>query len=201
MTMLLKASDLTQEKFLDLIQNLTFKDVASDEDISPCYIWIQAPDGWALDKWNRESGFESKIRWYGAGRESMIVASRDCLRKSTSGRLFGPDGELRWRNIPMLAPSCWRTVFLGNVDWVGEVLEDSSDCLSHLQLHQDSFFLWGQLTETAPDEWIELRIPHRFQYPVDEKPNRVKIITQQWRDDTGEPHFVRLCNLESEEED
>lgn len=191
MTAFLRAKDLTQDEFLKLIRDLHF-----DADISTCYIWIEAPDGWTLDCWNSGSGLNGEIKWYTAGQELSKKPSRDCLVKSTSGRLFAPEGELRWRNIPVLGQSCWRTVFLGNVDWVGAALEDHSDCLNNLTSHQDRFFLWGQQTPTAPDEWIELRIPHRFQYPITGSSTRVQVVVEQWSDDTGEPHFVRLCDLE-----
>ena len=192
MTAFLKAADLTQEQFLDLIKNLQL-DIASDL----CYIWLEAPDGWTLDRWNDEG----ELRWYGAGCESIKKSTQDCLRCSTAGRLFAPAGELRWRTIPALGQSCWRAVFLGNVDWVGTALEDHSDILNALHSHQESLLLWGQQTLTTPDEWIELRIPHRFRYPITGNPERVKVVVEQWDDNTGEPHFVRLCDLESFEEE
>ena len=195
MTAILKAADLTQEKFLDLIKNLR-----SNADIFPCHIWLEAPDGWALGCWDWHSGLGGELSWCGAGREPIKERSQDCLTKSTAGRLFAPEGELRWRTIPVLGESCWRVVFLGNTDWVGTALDDHSDSLNDLQPHQDSFFLWGQQTDATPGEWIELRIPHRFCYPVIGNPNRVKVVVEQWKDDTGEPHFVRLCDLEPYEE-
>jgi hypothetical protein len=191
MTVLLKTADLTQEKFLDLIKNLS-----PDSNIFPCHIWLEAPDGWTLDGWDWQASLNGKLRWFGAGDEPIEERSQDCLTKSTAGRLFAAEGELRWRNIPSLGPACWRTVFLGNVDWVGTALDDHSDHLNNLHPSQDSFFLWGQQTPVTPDEWIELRIPHRFQYPITGNPDRVKVVIEQWSDDTGEPHFVRLCNLE-----
>lgn len=192
MTAFLKAADLTQEGFLDLVKNLQF-DTASDD----CYIWLEAPDGWALDRWNSED----ELRWYGVGRESIEKSTQDCLIRSTAGRLFAPAGEFRWRTIPALGQSCWRTVFLGNVDWVGTALEDHSDTLNRLHSHEESFLLWGQQSSETPDEWVELKIPHRFRYPITGKPERVKVVVEQWDDDTGAPHFVRLCDLKSYEEE
>lgn len=191
MTSFLKAADLTQDAFLNLVENPHL-----DADASTCYIWIEAPDGWALDHWNRQFGINGEIHWYRAGNEAAKESSRDCLTKSTAGRLFAKDGELRWRTIPALGDACWRVVFLGNVDWVGEALEDHSDYLNNLHPRQDSFYLWGQQTKATLNEWIELRIPHRFQYPINGNPSRVKVMIEQWSDETGEPHFVRLCNLE-----
>ena len=187
----LKEADLTQEQFLDLIANLQFGTAVDDR-----YIWSEAPDGWTLDRWN----YDGELCWYGAGREPIKASARDCLTKSTAGRLFAPDGELRWRVIPALGNLCWRTVFLGNVDWVEMALEDDSDTLNGLHFHQESFLLWGRQSSATPDEWVELRIPHRFRYPITGNPERVKVIVEQWNDDTGEPHFVRLCDLAPYEE-
>ena len=193
MTAFLKATDLTPEKFLDLLNDLGHRGTDSPRQ----RIWMEAPDGWALDWW---PGLEEKVRWCGAGRDPVEERAYDCLTRSTAGRLFAPDGELRWRIIPALGESCWRTVFLGNADWVGTALDDNSDCLDALNPRQDSFFLWGQQTDSTPDEWIELRIPHRFRYPISDNSRSVKAVVEQWEDYTGEPHFVRLCDLESYQE-
>ena len=190
MTTFLKAADLTQALFLDLIAKLP-------ETKDPLRLWLEAPDGWAFDWW---PGLKERLHWCRAGREPAEKAVRACLSRSTTGRLFAPEGELRWRTIPALGSSCWRTVFLGNVDWVGTALDDHSDSLYCLHPRQDKFFLWGQQTKTTPDEWVELRIPHRFRYPVHCESERVKIVVEQWNDDTGEPHFVRLCDLEAYQE-
>ena len=195
MTAFLKTSDLTQDGFLSLIQNLT-----PDIGTLSCRVLLEAPDGWALDWWDWKSGLDGELHWYGAGREPVKKSSRDCLTKSTAGRLFAPDGELRWRTIPALGTACWRVAFLGKVDWTKEVLEDHSYVLNGLHSRQESFYLWGQQTPETPDEWIELRIPHRFQYPIKGKSHRVKVVTEQWNDDTGDPQFVRLCSLKPYEE-
>ena len=192
MTPLLKAADLKPEAFLDLLGNLH-----RPEDSPPArYIWLEAPDGWSLDTW---SGANASIQWFGAGREAQEEAARDCIQRSTSGRLFAADGELRWRIVPFLGSSCWRTVFLGHTDWVGTSLEDHSPRLEGLDTRRESFYLWGLQTQAAPGSWIELRIPHRFRYPtVPPDASRVKIAVEQWLDNVGESHFVRLCNLEAE---
>ncbi len=195
MTDFLKTADLTQNVFLKLIENLPL-----DAQVSTGYIWLEAADGWTLDRWNWEIGIETEIRWYRARHEPVEKSAKDCLAKSTAGRLFAMEGELRWRTIPALGEACWRTVFLGNVDWAGPTLENHSQALNNLRSHQKSFYLWGQQTQETPDEWIELRIPHRFQYPIAGNPHRVKILTEQWDDATGEPHFVRLCTLKPAEE-
>lgn len=196
MTVILKAADLTQEKFLALVKNLH-----PDTPQVPGRIWLEAPDGWALDWWEWEAGLPRKLRWCGAGREPIEEHADACLPRSTAGRLFAPEGELHWRVIPALGESCWRTVFLGTTDWVATALENHSELLQQLSPSYDSFFLWGQQTEETPDERIELRIPHRFRYPVTDNSKRVKVVVEQWTDATGEPHFVRLCELQSYQEE
>lgn len=192
MTAFLKTADLTLERVLDLLANLH----SPHADTSPRRIWVEAADGWAFDWWR---GLNDKLHWCGAGRAPDEKRASDCLTRSAAGRLFAPDGELRWRTIPALGESCWRTVFLGNADWVGTALDDCSVILNDLRPHQDSFFLWGQQTSETPGEWIALRIPHRFRYPVTGDSRNVRVVVEQWRDDDGEPHFLRLCDLEPAE--
>ena len=189
----LKAADLTPDGFLNLVATLESPGTGA----SPCRIWLEAADGWALDWW---SGPEQKIKWCGAGREPVEERARACLARSTAGRLFASGGELRWRVVPALGESCWRTVFLGNADWVGATLEDHSEVLKGLCPTRNRFFLWGRQTGETPGEWIELRIPHRFRYPVAGDCDNVQVEVEQWRDEVGEPHFFRLCALVPAEE-
>ena len=185
----LKAADLTPDGFLNLIRDL---DPPADESAQR-RIWLEAAHGWAFDWWR---GLDHDLRWCGAGREPIQQHARGCLSGSTAGRLFAPDGELRWRVIAALGETCWRTVFLGDADWTGDALEDCSDVLATLQPKRDRYYLWGQQTEASSGEWIELRIPHRFRYPVAGASRHVRAVVEQWRDDVGEPHFLRLCDLE-----
>ena len=211
MTAFLKTADLTQKQFIELIANLQPNNVKR-----PSYVWLEAPDGWTFDWWdwtselvvpeesiNNEEPRVNALRWYGIGQRSVAEnePAYDCLTRSTAGRLFDAAGELRWRTIPALGEACYRVVFLGNTDWVGTTLKDHSDSLKDLQPREDRFFLWGQQTKRTPEEWVELRIPHRFQYPVSGDPKRIKIRVEQWRDSTGAIHFYRLCDLEPYEEE
>ena len=191
MTALLRAADLPPGGFLDLVADL---DPAAAGAVQR-RIWLEAADGWAFDWWR---GAKHHLRWCGAGREPIDDAedARACLARSTAGRLFAPDGELRWRVIPALGERCWRTVFLGDNDWTGPVLDDCSDGLTGLRPTRRRYFLWGEQTRATPGEWIELRIPHRFRYPVSGDCRNVTAVVEQWVDDVGEMHFLRLCDLE-----
>ena len=197
-TFVLKAADLTPDGFPALVAALEPPDTSA----IPHRVWMEAADGWTLDWW---SGPEGNIHWCGAGREPEEECARAALARSTAGRLFTPGGELRWRVVPALGESCWRTVFLGSSDWVGATLEDHSKSLEGLHPTRGRFFLWGRQTEHTPGEWIELRIPHRFRYPVDGgggsvQGNSVQVEVEQWRDEVGELHFFRLCDLVAAEE-
>ena len=187
-TALLKAADLTTSSLLDMIDKLGPPTAEASRRV-----WLEAADGWAFDWW---PGLTHSLTWCGAGREPVPECARDCLSRSTGGRLFAPEGELRWRVIHALGETCWRTVFLGTDDWVGGALQDNSGILAGLWPRRDRYFLWGQQTRETPSEWIELRIPHRFRYPIVGNPPRVSAVVEQWCDDVGEPHFLRLCDLE-----
>ena len=186
MEAMLKTCDLTLDQFGVLLGQMDRTDGAKR-------IWMEGPDGWALDWWQ---GVDASLVWCGAGREPIQASVHGCWRRSVAGRLFAPEGELRWRVIPGLGPACWRTVFLGLADWVGPVLADHSHCLRNLHVQRTHLFLWGRQTDSTPEEWIELRIPHRFRYPIENtKARNVRLLVEQWHDDSGEPHFVRWCDL------
>lgn len=165
-------------------------------------IWLDAPDGWSLDYW---PGLENKLLWYAAGREPGEVKAEEAVSRSTAGRLFDHDGELQWRKLPVLGESPWRTVYLGTERDAVVSLPNQPD-LNGLKAKRSEHPLWGILTPSsqrqgeAQDEWIELRIPHRFRYPVEVPTPRptalaVKVVVETWTDNRGEVHFMRLCDL------
>ena len=99
----LKAADLERREFLDLVGSLDPRSA-----VTPRRVWLEAADGWAFDWW---LGLDHDLNWCCAGRESYAERAGGCLSRSTAGRLFALDGELRWRVIPALGEACWRTTF------------------------------------------------------------------------------------------
>lgn len=184
----LRAADLKPDEFLDLVGKLGPRNA-----LPARRIWLEAADGWAFDWW---FDFDRDLNWCGSAREPYAESTRSCLSRSNAGRIFAPDGELRWRVIPALGDACWRTIFLGDGDWPIATLVDYSEHLRELVPKQERYFLWGQQTKITRGEWVELRIPHRFRYPVDGNPRHVLALAEQWYDDVGEPHFLRLSDLE-----
>lgn len=187
----LRAKDLTLPELLVILR-----------DWVAGRVWLDAPDGWALAYW---PGLAGKLPWCGAGRESNEVAVEDAVSRSVTGRLFDGQGELRWRKLPALGESAWRTVYLGEVrDSIASL--PSRGELDGLAPRRSEHPLWGILTDSTRrsqdslDEWVELRIPHRFRYPVTVPHPRppvlaVKVVVETWKDTRGEAHFARLCDL------
>jgi hypothetical protein len=187
----LRASDLTCSELLQLLKELT---PPSGETVR---CWLEAFDGWALDSWR---GFGAKVRWNRAGQDPREEPLADLLPRVTFGRIFSPSGELKWRQLPALGERCCRVVFLGQ--WDGPALErlPVREELAFLRPGKVEYPLWGQQTAQTPGEWIDLRIPHRLRYPVvTETPTEGRLIAylkvELWKDERGEPQFVRLCDL------
>ncbi len=188
MSAVLRASDLTLEDLLPLIGQLK-----RPSDAPPLRCWIEAPDGWAFSWW---PGLEGQLLWCQAGQEPKQCTAAEAVQRSMAGRLFAKDGELRWRVLPALEETPCRCVFLGHREWEAALLSDQSQELSALTVETRRYLLWGQQTEASPGEWIELRIPHRFRYPLQDSPRGVVVETERWLDATYQPQFVRLCDLQ-----
>jgi len=187
MNAILKCGDRTIQELLDLVDHLQRPDSAPQ-----LRCWIEAPDGWSFDWWR---GLTAQITWYRAASLPATLHATDAVQNSMAGRLFAPDGELRWRHIPALGSCCYRCLFLGQTDWVGSSLEDRSSLLHGLKQQTATALLWGQQSDISDGEWIELRIPHRFKYPIQGNPRGVLIQTELWLDAARQDHFVRLCDM------
>src|SRR5262245_9974078 len=103
---LLKAEDLTPAALEAMLKLLK---------VHGLRLWLEAADGWTLDFW---PGLEGKIRWCAAGRSAVEHSVAEVLARGTFGRLFAPSGELKWRQFSCLGERCFRTLFLGDEDWV-----------------------------------------------------------------------------------
>jgi hypothetical protein len=217
MSAVLRAGDLDPRNLPELVGQIPN---AGGLGSPPVRIWAEGADGWAFDFWR---GLEDPIGWCAAGQEPTELTGRTVLERAESGRIFAPEGELRWRLVPADSPDTaaavhhCRLVFLGMHDWFPSsgLLAPRTE-LDQLSRHESELdvLLWGQQTEHTPGEWIELRIPHRFRYPVSEvlpegtrgaavgpfssRPHprsRVRLRTEIWVDRWGTPHFMRLCDL------
>lgn len=119
------------------------------------------------------------------------------LEPSERGMIFSESGELKWRR---LKHDLWRVVFLGTALWSGiEDMNDASYLLYELEVHKERQVLWGQFQSNI-ERWIELRIPHRFQYPADKSTN-VCLRLEVWRSKAdGYVHYQRYYSVEPFEE-
>lgn len=91
MTRIIKAGDIAFTELPQLLQSSSIPTEAR--------CWLEAPDGWALDYWR---GMEGTVSWNGAGRAPTEESLQDVLPRITTGRVFAPSGELKWRVMPAL---------------------------------------------------------------------------------------------------
>ncbi|GIW83325.1 MAG: hypothetical protein KatS3mg105_5132 [Gemmatales bacterium] len=195
MSGILKSDDLSLDELLNLLSEETISCSESDSGSrsggrTRCF--VECPDGWSFDWW---PGLNEQLHFYTAGRLAQRVDAKPIVSRSTAGRIFAPSAELRWRRFPTGGDATYRCVFLGSVDWVGSRLNDASNELSNLKPDRDRYLVWGQQSERTPGEWIELRIPHRFRYPIDGNPSRVVLEVEYWKDPARRPQFIRYCDL------
>lgn len=124
--------------------------------------------------------------------EKFVFNSGDFLSKTEQGRIFSPQGELRWRKLESLI----RTVYLGN-DLPPAGLIDFSSELDGLTPNHRQLLLWGERSDSKP-EWLEQSVPHRFNYPIDTAQyprGRAVIMVEEWSSDEKIPQFGRYHNI------
>jgi hypothetical protein len=193
----LYANDLTSQEWQHLVAE--FRWPSSERG----YCWLEAPEGWALNHWPTDNG---KVFWHQAGRLPEPKSLEEIIPRLTGGRLFSPAGELKWRCLPVLGGRCYRTVFLGDEALANRLTSlEPLPVLATLIPREARHPLWGQQTAQTPGEWLDLRIPHRFAYPVNaHPPPQGRYITyltvELWCTCRGEIHFVRLYDLSVEQE-
>ena len=187
-TALLKAADLTATGLHDLIEKL---DPAERGDLTP-----------GLARSSRRVGLRLVA---GTDRRPDLVRCRARALSGVRSRLplalnRRPPVRPGWR-AALARHSCTRRNLLASGLPRNQRLDGR--CTAR-QLHSAGgpapapgpLLPWGRQTKATPGEWVELRIPHRFRYPVAGNPGSVAAVVEQWCDDVGEPHFLRLCDLE-----
>lgn len=125
-------------------------------------------------------------------RLSSFVYDASLLAETEEGRVFSPDGELKWRRIDQK----FRVVYLGAHPGPAG-LEDCSLELQGLTSDQRQYFLWGVRTDTQ-NEWLEQQVPQRFSYPISTGQfgrGRVALVVEEWNDAAGIPRFCRFHSL------
>ena len=157
------ASDLNIRDFIDTVRNYPFPDNALQIAFTPA---------------------EARFNFYNFDEIFLSIADQ--------GRIFSPEGELKWRRVNQIM----RVVYLGATPGP-ERLEDRSTELKPMTSQYEDIFLWGVRTDLE-DEWIEQQVPHRFVYPLNGKNyarGRVTITMESWIDVAGIPMFRRYHSI------
>lgn len=100
------------------------------------------------------------------------------------GRIFSPQGELRWRRIG----DKMRVVYLG--DKPPEGLEDHSTEMSGLKSEQSRFILW-RIGIAKKAAWIFKQFPE----------GQVSLVVERWLDSSGLARFSRYHSLKAIKEE
>jgi hypothetical protein len=120
------------------------------------------------------------------------VYDKNFLSQTEQGKIFSPDGELRWRKIE----SNVRVVYIGNS--IPDKLEANKIDLSQkMKPAKRQLLLWGIRTNRE-NEWLEQKVPHRFDYPVDTaefEKGRTALIIEDWIDSDGQRQFSRYHSI------
>ncbi len=156
------ANDLDMDEFLHVVENYSWPDEPVLMAFSPAEV-----------------------------RFEVFSFDESFLAVTEQGRIFSPDGELKWRRTD----SRMQVVYLGNKDSL-ERLENCSQEMDGLEREESDIILWGVRTDTE-NEWIEQQVPHRFNYPVSGNifRGRAAIVVEKWIDLSGLARFSRYHNL------
>lgn len=159
----LYSNDLSTEKFIEVIKEYSI----------PAHALLMAfsPAEARFDTYRYDKGF---------------------LAATEQGRIFWPEGELKWRRLADLM----RVVYLGNMLPPPGLIDFSSE-LEGLASGMSDVILWGARTDIR-NEWIEQQVPRRFAYPISSNHyprGRAAIATESWVDSAGRPRFARYHGL------
>jgi hypothetical protein len=144
------------------------------------------------DRW-LDIGFSFGNCWGWRSRRKSEQCDDAFLSATEQGRIFSPDGELRWRKLG----ETLRTVYLGYPP-ISNVLTDCSDELENLSPTKRKLLLWGKRTGHY-SKWLEQQMPHNFDYPIDSSEfprGRVALVVEQWVDAAGIPKFSRYHSID-----
>ncbi|KPA19000.1 hypothetical protein MHK_000778 [Candidatus Magnetomorum sp. HK-1] len=114
------------------------------------------------------------------------------LSETDNGRIFSPEGELKWRRID----NHMRVVYLGNQEQT-DGLNDYSSEIYDYKTKYSNLILWG-IRIGQQKEWFEHQVPNLFPYPVTEKKyskGRVAIVVESFIDSTGNIQFSRYFDI------
>lgn len=123
---------------------------------------------------------------------STFILDEPFFIATDQGRIFSPEGELKWRRVKDLM----RVVYLGHVA-PPEGLKDRSSEVTNLKVEIGELLLWGTRTDTK-NEWIEQQMPNRFDYPIQTAQfsrGRAVITIEHWLDEFGFAQFNRYHSL------
>ncbi len=106
------------------------------------------------------------------------------LTGTDQGRIFSPEGELKWRRIG----DKMRVVYLG--DKPPDGLEDHSTEMSRLKSEQSCFILW-RIGIAKKAAWIYKQFPE----------GQVSLVVEKWLDSSGLARFSRYHGLKAIKEE
>jgi hypothetical protein len=110
-------------------------------------------------------------------------------RNFDSGRLFSQDLESRWRKKR-------GDEFYAMLISDKELMLEGYEKKELKNTDRVSFYLWGEKTE---DIWYELRIPRGWNYPVESRYAKIKIVEYEVEGKPEEGKFYRFCGFEGVE--
>jgi len=120
------------------------------------------------------------------------------LNRYDSGRVFGPDAEVRWER----QDNVFYVVAIGDINTMTRAPKEHQLELdtNNFEKQQSSYYLWGEWNSKNP-QWLEASIPHVFRYPspAAEGAFRRKIKTVEYVcKATGAIEFYRFAGTEQE---